>query len=35
LLPDISKLLLGKMAEGEKITSLMASVGPDGEFVYV
>jgi type VI secretion system protein VasG len=35
LLPDISRLLLGKMAEGEKITTLKASVDADGNFAYV
>jgi type VI secretion system protein VasG len=34
LLPDISRRLLGKMSEGEKITTLNVSVGPDGAFVY-
>lgn len=34
LLPDISRLLLGKMAEGEKIPAIQVTVGPDGEFVY-
>lgn len=34
LLPDISRLLLGKMAEGEKISAIQITVGPDGEFVY-
>ncbi|MGA2075589.1 MAG: type VI secretion system ATPase TssH [Terriglobia bacterium] len=34
LLPDISRQLLGKMSEGEKMTTLNVSVGPDGAFVY-
>jgi type VI secretion system protein VasG len=34
LLPDISRQLLGKMSEGEKLTALRVSVGPDGAFVY-
>jgi len=34
LLPDISRRLLGKMSEGEKITTLNVGVGPDGAFVY-
>jgi type VI secretion system protein VasG len=34
LLPDISRQLLGKMSEGEKLTTLNVSVGPDGAFVY-
>jgi type VI secretion system protein VasG len=35
LLPDISRLLLGKMAAGEKMTGIAASVGPDGNFFYI
>jgi type VI secretion system protein VasG len=34
LLPDISRMLLGKIAMGEKVTSIRASVGEDGNFVY-
>jgi type VI secretion system protein VasG len=34
LLPDVSRMLLGKIAEGEKITSLKVGVGEDGEFSY-
>jgi len=34
LLPDISRQLLGRMSEGEKISVLHVSVGPDGAFVY-
>jgi type VI secretion system protein VasG len=34
LLPDISRKILGSMAEGEKMTSLHVSVGEDGEFSY-
>jgi type VI secretion system protein VasG len=34
LLPDISRQLLGRMSEGEKISALHVSVGPDGAFVY-
>jgi type VI secretion system protein VasG len=34
LLPDISRQLLGRMSEGEKISALQVSVGPDGAFVY-
>jgi type VI secretion system protein VasG len=34
LLPDISRQLLGRMSEGEKITALHVGVGPDGAFVY-
>jgi type VI secretion system protein VasG len=35
LLPDISRLLLGKIAEGEKISAISVSVGSDGNFSYV
>ena len=34
LLPDISRKILGSMAEGEKMSSLHVSVGEDGEFSY-
>lgn len=34
LLPDISRMLLGKIAEGDKISAISVSVGPDGNFVY-
>ena len=34
LLPDMSRNLLGKMAEGEKITAIHVGIGPDGAFVY-
>jgi type VI secretion system protein VasG len=34
LLPDISRQLLGRMAEGEKITTIHVGVGADGAFVY-
>jgi type VI secretion system protein VasG len=34
LLPDISRQLLGRMAEGEKISAFHVGVGPDGAFVY-
>jgi type VI secretion system protein VasG len=34
LLPDISRMLLGKIAEGEKMSTLHVSVGDDGNFVY-
>ena len=34
LLPDISRQILGKMAEGEKLSSFHVSVGADGAFVY-
>jgi type VI secretion system protein VasG len=34
LLPDISRQLLGRMSEGEKINALRVGVGADGAFVY-
>ena len=34
LLPEISRQLLGKMAEGERVSSIRVSVGADGKFVY-
>jgi type VI secretion system protein VasG len=34
LLPDISRKILGSMAEGEKLTTIRVSVGEDGEFSY-
>jgi len=34
MLPDISRQLLGRMSEGEKISALHVGVGPDGAFVY-
>jgi type VI secretion system protein VasG len=34
LLPDMSRNLLGKMAEGEKIERIHVGIGPDGAFVY-
>jgi len=34
LLPDISRKILGSMAEGEKMSALHVSVGEDGEFSY-
>ena len=34
LLPEISRQLLGKMAEGEKMSGIHVSVGPDSSFVY-
>jgi type VI secretion system protein VasG len=34
LLPDLSRQLLGRMAEGEKITSFHVGIGADGAFVY-
>jgi len=34
LLPDISRKILGGMAEGEKMTKLNVSIGEDGAFAY-
>ncbi len=34
LLPEISKQILGRMAEGERLSSMHVSVAPDGSFVY-
>ena len=34
LLPEISKQILSKMAEGEKPTSIKVSIGDNGSFVY-
>ncbi len=34
LLPDISRLLLGRMAAGEKLSSIRVRIGENGAFVY-
>jgi type VI secretion system protein VasG len=34
LLPDISRQILGRMAEGEKLSSIRVGIGEDGNFVY-
>ena len=34
LLPDISRQLLGRMAEGEKVARVHVGIGVDGAFVY-
>jgi type VI secretion system protein VasG len=34
LLPDLSRKILGSMAEGEKMTAVSVSVGENGDFVY-
>jgi type VI secretion system protein VasG len=34
LLPDISRQILGRMAEGEKINDIHVGIGDDGQFVY-
>jgi type VI secretion system protein VasG len=34
LLPDISRQILGRMAEGEKLSAIDVGIGDDGRFVY-
>jgi type VI secretion system protein VasG len=34
LLPDISRQILGRMALGEKLSSIQVGIGPDGTFGY-
>ena len=34
LLPDISRKILGGMAEGEKMSAIHVGIGENGEFVY-
>lgn len=34
LLPEISKRLLSRMAEGERLATIHAGIGPEGSFVY-
>ncbi len=34
LLPDISRTILGGMAEGEKLSAIQVTIGESGEFVY-
>jgi type VI secretion system protein VasG len=34
LLPEISRQLLGRMAEGEKLGAINVTIGPDGAFAY-
>jgi type VI secretion system protein VasG len=34
LLPDISRQILGGMAEGEKMSAIHVGIGSDGEFLY-
>jgi type VI secretion system protein VasG len=34
LLPDISRQILGRMAEGEKLSSISVGIGESGEFTY-
>ena len=34
LLPDISRQILGRMAEGEKLSAIRVNIGEQGQFVY-
>jgi type VI secretion system protein VasG len=34
LLPNVSRRILGSMAEGEKMNAIHVGVGEDGEFAY-
>ncbi len=34
LLPDISRKILGSMAEGEKMSAIHVTVDPNGDFDY-
>jgi type VI secretion system protein VasG len=34
LLPDISRQLLGRMAEGERLSRIHVGIGQEGQFVY-
>jgi type VI secretion system protein VasG len=34
MLPDISRQLLGRMVEGEKVQSIRVGIGAGGSFVY-
>jgi len=34
MLPDISRQILGRMAEGEKLSSIHVRIGDEGQFVY-
>jgi len=35
LLPDISRQILGRMAEGETLSSIQVDIGEEGQFVYL
>ena len=35
LLPELSVLMLGRIADGQKLESIQVSVGEDGRFVYL
>jgi type VI secretion system protein VasG len=34
LLPEVSRQILGRMAEGERLSSIHVSIGPNGSFAY-
>jgi type VI secretion system protein VasG len=34
LLPEVSRQILGRLAEGQALESIHVSIGPDGAFVY-
>jgi len=34
LLPEVSRMLLGEMAEGRKVSAVMVGLGDDGRFAY-
>jgi len=34
LLPQVSRRILSGMAEGQKLSAIQVSVGPDSAFVY-
>jgi type VI secretion system protein VasG len=34
LLPDISRQILSRMAEGQKLNSIRVGIGADGAFTY-
>ena len=34
LLPEVSRMLLGEMAEGRKVSAVMVGLSDDGRFAY-
>ena len=34
LLPEVSRQILGRLAEGLQLASIQVTIGPDGSFVY-
>ena len=34
LLPEVSRQILGRLAEGQQLESIQVTIGPDGSFVY-